>query len=195
MEVSKDLDLIIATTATNQVYLFNLRDGRFVQVIDLHQFVQTPLTEDKKQAKQNYRITQVITTWTGYLVVSIASLHTNLPNYLFCFDINGNLLYKKTDVRRIHTMCTSADSKWLFCASAHHICIFTLPDLRLNTVLTSSTLRIDSVCVSSDNRALITGVNDGSILCFGLNLRWKEAEDQMPSAIDEYDMGQTEDIE
>lgn len=195
MEASKDLDLIVATTATNQVYLFNLRDGGFVQVIELNQHVEKPLTEDKKQAKQNYRITQVITTWMGYLVVSIASLHANLPNYLFCFDINGNLLYKRTDVRRIHRMCTSADSKWLFCASSHHICIFTLPDLRLNTVLTSTQLRIDSVCVSSDNRALLAGVNNGSVLCFGLNLRWKEAEDKMPVAIDENDLGQTEDIE
>ena len=190
--MSKDLDLIAASTAANQVHLFNLRDGRFVQVIDVSQFVEKPFTDDKVP-KTNYRITQLVTTWTGYLIIAVTSLHTSLPNYLFCFDINGYLLYKRTDVRRIHTMCTSKDSKWLFCASAHNICIFTLPDLRLNTVLASSEVQIDSICVSSDHRALLAGVHDGSILCFGLNLRWKEAEEPMPVAVDESDLSITED--
>ena len=148
VSVSKDLDLIAASTAANQVHLFNLRDGRFVQVIDVSQFVEKPFTDDKVP-KTNYRITQLVTTWTGYLIIAVTSLHTSLPNYLFCFDINGYLLYKRTDVRRIHTMCTSKDSKWLFCASAHNICIFTLPDLRLNTVLSSSEVQIDSICVGA----------------------------------------------
>ena len=195
MSASRDLDLIVASTAANQVYLFNLRDGRFVQVIDLVQYIEKPITEDKKVPKPNYRITQLVTTWTGYVLVSVTSLHSSLPNYLFCFDVNGYLLYGRADVRRIHTMCTSKDSKWLFCASSYNLCIFTLPDLRLNTVLASPKLRIDSVCVSSDSRALLAGVQDGSVLCFGLNLRWKEAEEDMPAAVDENDLGMPEDLE
>ena len=53
--MSKDLDLIAASTAANQVHLFNLRDGRFVQVIDVSQFVEKPFTDDKVP-KTNYRI-------------------------------------------------------------------------------------------------------------------------------------------
>lgn len=95
VSASRDLDLIVASTAANQVYLFNLRDGRFVQVIDLAQYVEKPVTEDKKLPKPNYRITHMVTTWTGYVLISVTSLHSNLPNYLFCFDVNGYLLYNE----------------------------------------------------------------------------------------------------
>lgn len=192
---SRDLDLIVASTSLNQVYLFNLRDGRFVQVIEMNQYIQQPVAESGKMTKLNYRITQLRTTWTGYVLVSVTCLQGDLPNYLFCFDVNGFLLYSRNDVRRIHTMTTSKDSKWLFAESSHNICIFTLPDLKLNTVLSSPKLKIDSLCVSSDNRALLAGVEDGEVFCFGLNLRWKEKEDEMPARVDEEDIRNTEDLE
>lgn len=191
---SRDLDLIVASTSTNQVFLFNLRDGRFVQVIEMNQHIEQPFTESGKAAKLNYRITQLLTTWTGYILVSVTCLHGSLPNYLFCFDVNGFLLYSRRDVRRIHTMLSSNDSKWLFAESSHNICIFTLPDLKLNTVL-SSPIKIDSLCVSSDNRALLAGAESGEVFCFGLNLRWKEKEDEMPARVDEGDIETTEDLE
>ena len=108
--------------------------------------------------------------------------------------MNGFLLYSRRDVRRIHTMLSSNDSKWLFAESSHNICIFTLPDLKLNTVL-SSPIKIDSLCVSSDNRALLAGAESGEVFCFGLNLRWKEKEDEMPARVDEGDIETTEDLE
>lgn len=177
---SKDLDLVVASTASNQVYLFNLRDGRFVQVIDCTQRVESPWQEEGKTVKANYRISQLLTTWMGYVVISMVSLRRGLPNYLLCFDVNGILLYERHDVAKIHTLSASHDSKWLFAESTHHICIFTLPDLRLNTVLASAKLKIESLCVSSDNRALLAGVENGDVFCYGLNLRWKEKEDEMP---------------
>ena len=67
-------------------------------------------------------------------------------------------------------------------------------DLKLNTVL-SSPIKIDSLCVSSDNRALLAGAESGEVFCFGLNLRWKEKEDEMPARVDEGDIETTEDLE
>lgn len=192
---SRDLDLIVASTVTNQVYLFNLRDGGFVQIIDCAQHVERPTQEEGKTVRTNYRITQLRTTWMGYVLISVVSLRSGLPNYLFCFDVNGILLYKRSDVRKIHTLSTSQDSKWLFAESTHHICIFTLPDLRLNTVLSSTTLKIESLCVSSDNRALLAGVENGSVFCYGLNLRWKEAEEEMPRETGDEVIEGTEDLD
>lgn len=191
---SRDLDLLVASTADNLIYLFNLRDGRFVQMINLHDHLPSPLNQEGKTIKNNYRITQILTTWTGYVVVSVSSLDTKLNNYLFCFDLNGNKLYSRDDVCRIHTMISSSDSKWIFAESVNNICIFTLPDLRLNTVL-SSQIRIQSICVSADNRALFAGAEDGKILCYGLNLRWKEKEEVMPQRSNEDEIGNAEDLE
>lgn len=196
---SKDLDLVVASTAANQVYLFNLRDGRFVQVIDCTQRVESPWQEEAKTVKANYRITQLLATWMGYVLISMVSLRRGLPNYLFCFDVNGILLYERHDVAKIHTLSASHDSKWLFAESTHHICIFTLPDLRLNTVLASPKLKIESLCVSSDNRALLAGVENGEVFCYGLNLRWKEKEDEMPveteAEVDEEMLGGNEELD
>ena len=191
---SRDLDILIASTADNLIYLFNLRDGRFVQMINIHDHVASPLNQEGKVVKNNYRITQVLTTWTGYVLVSVSSLGPKLNNYLFCFDLNGNKLYSRDDVCRIHTMISSSDSKWIFAESINNICIFTLPDLRLNTVLLSQT-KIQSICVSADNRALFTGAEDGKIFCYGLNLRWKEKEEEMPQRANEDEIGNTEDLE
>ncbi|CBK24941.2 uncharacterized protein [Blastocystis hominis] len=192
---SKDLDLVVASTASNQVYLFNLRDGRFVQVIDCTQRVESPWQEEGKTVKANYRITQLLTTWMGYVVISMISVRRGLPNYLLCFDVNGILLYERHDVAKIHTLSASHDSKWLFAESTHHICIFTLPDLRLNTVLASPKLKIESLCVSSDNRALLAGVENGDVFCYGLNLRWKEKEDEMPVEAEEEMMEGNEELD
>lgn len=192
---SRDLDVLIASTTENLIYLFNLRDGRFVQIININDHVNNPTNCEGKTIKYNYRITQILTTWTGYIVVSVSSLQKSMKNYLFCFDLNGNKLYSRDDVHRIHTMISSSDSKWIFAESTKHICIFTLPDLHLNTVLSSQTKSVQSICVSADNRALFAGVDDGTIFCYGLNLRWKEKEEEMPLQVDEEAIETTEELE
>ena len=191
---SRDLDIVIASTSDNHIFLFNLRDGCFVQMININEHVVNAFNQEGKVTKNNYRITQILATWTGYIVVSVSSVQPTLKNYLFCFDLNGNKLYSRDDVCRIHTMISSADSKWIFAESINNICIFTLPDLRLNTVL-SSQAKIQSICVSADNRALFAGAEDGRILCYGLNLRWKEKEEDMPQRMNEDVIGNSEDFE
>ena len=52
-------------------------------------------------------------------------------------------------------------------------------------MLASAKLKIESLCVSSDNRALLAGVENGDVFCYGLNLRWKEKEDEMPVEAEE----------
>lgn len=192
---SRDLDILIASTSENLVYLFNLRDGRFVQMININDHVVNAKNVESKTEKFNYRITQILTTWTGYVVVAVSALQPSLKHYLFCFDLNGNKLYMRDDVWRIHTMICSSDSKWIFAESVSNICIFTLPDLRLNTVLSSQTKKIHSLCVSADNRALFAGVENGEIFCYGLNLRWKEKEEEMPQRAGEDEIGNSEDLE
>ena len=164
-------------------------------MININDFVETPINQEGKTVKYNYHITQILSTWTGYILVSVSTLQPTLKNYLFCFDLNGNKLYSRDDVCRIHTMISSSDSKWIFAESVNNICIFTLPDLHLNTVLSSQAKQIQSICVSADNRALFAGAEDGQIFCYGLNLRWKEKEEEMPHSSNDVEFGNEDDLE
>ena len=85
--------------------------------------------------------------------------------------------------------------KRIFDEYVNIICIFTLPDIHLNTVLSSQTKKIQSICVSADNRALFAGAEDGQIFCYGLNLRWKEKEEEMPHSSNEVEFGNADDLE
>ncbi|KAK8798674.1 hypothetical protein WA158_007758 [Blastocystis sp. Blastoise] len=187
----RDLDLIVAATQDNIIYLFNLSNGRYVNNIDVTKDLpQLPVSTEKegekeKEKKIPYIVRGVLTTWRGYLLIAVGANINGLKNYILCYDINGTLLYTRDDVSRIHSLCSSTDSSWLFAASNQTICVYTLPDLMLNTVLQAPTnVKYESICVSNDTRALLAGTAKGKILIYGLNLIRSEREETM---IDEED--------
>ena len=174
----RDLDLIVAATQDNIIYLFNLSNGRYVNKIDVNANLPQPAEKDDK--KVPYIIRGVLTTWRGYLIITVGANISGLKNYLLCYDINGTLLYTRNDVQRIHSLCSSTDSLWLFAASNQSICVYTLPDLMLNTVLRApDNTKYESIAVSNDTRALLSGIAKGKILIYGLNLVRSEREEKM----------------
>lgn len=183
----------MASTSSNQVFLFNLRDGRFVQVIEMNQHIEQPFTESARRPSS---------TTAHAAAHHVDGVHSGVRHLSARRSAELPLLLRRERLPAVLAARCAQNPhdavverlKVALRESSHNICIFTLPDLKLNTVL-SSPIKIDSLCVSSDNRALLAGAESGEVFCFGLNLRWKEKKDEMPARVDEGDIETTEDLE